>query len=105
VELGVIILFALFAILKMQTFFSKTNIQVQKNISMLYWALLIASASFIYQENIDFGHLLIFAVPLSVFLAFTFGTIKNKALAEVLHAAFILIILILQYRVYLGTIF
>ncbi len=104
---GIYLQFALMAFIIMlsfinfQSFFYKTNIQTQKYISMLYWAIVIGLLSFIYQGNISTGHLLILAPPLAIFLGFSLLKIKNKAVAEFLHLTLLIIVLILQYRDFL----
>ncbi len=97
-ELGWLSFIILLSIVNFQAFYYKTNIQIQKYINMVYWALFIGFLSFIYQGNVTTGHLLILAPPLAIFLAFSLLKIKNAAVAEFLHFALLLIVLILQYR-------
>ena len=100
-QLGFILLLILWSILGSNSFFFKTNIQVQKNISLLFWALLIGSLSVFYQRQLDFGHLLIIIVPLSVFLAFHLLNMKNKAIADVIHLLILALVFAFQYNEYL----
>ena len=81
-----------------QPSFSNPNIQVQKYINMVYWMMFISVISLLYQESITVGHLLIFATPLAIFLAFSLLKIKNVLVAELLHFTLLLIVLVLQYR-------
>lgn len=97
-ELGLLFFIAVLSLVNFQAFYYKTNIQVQKYINMMYWALFIGLFSFLYQGNITTGHLLILAPPLAVFLAFSLLKIKNGAVAEFLHFTLLLIVLILQYQ-------
>ncbi|MFK7950052.1 MAG: hypothetical protein AB8G11_20850 [Saprospiraceae bacterium] len=97
-ELGLLLFIASLSLINFQAFFYKTNIQVQKYINMIYWALFIGLFSFIYQGNVTTGHLLILAPSLAIFLAFSLLKIKNAAVAEFLHFTLLLIVLILQYR-------
>lgn len=97
-ELGLLLFIVLLSLINFQSFYYKTNIQVQKYINMVYWALFIGFFSFVYQGNITTGHLLILAPPLAIFLAFSLLKIKNVAVAEFLHLTLLLIVLILQYR-------
>lgn len=97
-ELGLLSFIVLLSFINFQAFYYKTNIQVQKYINMVYWALFIGFLSFIYQGNVTTGHLLILAPPLAIFLAFSLLKIKNAAIAEFLHFTLLLIVLILQYR-------
>lgn len=97
-QLGLIFFIVILSLINFQAFYYKTNIQIQKYINMVYWALFIGLFSFIYQGHITSGHLLILAPPLAIFLAFSFLKIKNAAVAEFLHLTLLLIVLILQYR-------
>lgn len=97
-QFGLILFILLLSLINFQSFFYKTNIQIQKYVSMLYWAVLVAMLSFVYQGQITIGHFLILAPTLSIFLAFSLLKIKNKAVAEFLHLTLLIIVLILQYR-------
>lgn len=98
IEIGIITLIGLLSLINFQAFYSKTNIQVQKYINMVYWMMFISIISFVYQEGITVGHFLIFATPLAIFLAFSLLKIKNVVVAELLHFTLLLIVLVLQYR-------
>lgn len=100
-KLGLIAILVLWALLKYQAFLFKTNIQVQKNIGVIYWTLLIGGLSFIYQSHVEFGHFLILAVPLGICFGFGLLNIKNKAVADFWHLILLVIVLILQYQSYL----
>jgi hypothetical protein len=98
IEIGLVAFIGLLSLINFQAFYHKTNIQVQKYVNMIYWAMFIALGSFVYQENITTGHLLIFAPPLAIFLGFSLLKIKNVIIAELLHFTLLLIVLVLQYR-------
>lgn len=98
IQLGLISLLILWSVFGANAFFAKTSIQVQKNISVLFWTLLIGSFSLFYQSKVDFGHLLIIIVPLSVFLAFHLLNLKNKTIADVIHLFIFAAALLFQYK-------
>lgn len=98
IELGIILFILILSLLNFQAFFYKTNIQIQKYVSMLFWAVAIAMLSFVYQGDITIGHFLIIAPTMGIFLAFSLLKIKNNAVAEFLHLTLLIIVLILQYR-------
>ena len=94
-----------FALLFIITFISggsytaKKNLQVQKFISILYWALFFAGFSIFIQAGIKMEHLLIFVVPLSIFLSFNLQSIR-PSFAEALHLILLTGIIVLQFKVY-----
>ena len=100
-KLGLIIFLVLWAFFKYQPLLFKTNIQVQKNIGVVYWALVVGGISFIYQSHVDLGHTLILAVPLAICFGFGLLKIKNKAVADFWHLILLALVLILQYQAYL----
>ncbi|MBK8704590.1 MAG: hypothetical protein IPN33_13975 [Saprospiraceae bacterium] len=75
----------------------KTQIQVQKKINLLFWALLIAALSLLVQQQIGVAHLLILAVPLSVLISFNFTMLKPR-IAEAVHLVAVAIVLVYQFR-------
>jgi hypothetical protein len=93
----------LFAILFMIIFISsgnymaKKNLQIQKNISILYWALFFGFLSVFLQASIGLEHLLIFVVPLSIFLSFNLLNLR-RSFAEALHLIILVGILIFQFK-------
>jgi hypothetical protein len=97
VGLALFVLFGVLSLANFRGFFYKTNIQVQKYITMLYWALFIAALSFVYQPHLTLSHLLMFAPSLGIFMGFFLQNIKNRPIAEVFHTALLIIILILHY--------
>lgn len=97
-KIGFITFIILLCFVNFQSFYARTNIQVQKYITMLYWALIISLLSIIFQEKLTLGHLLIFAAPLAVFLGYFLQKIKNPIIAEFFHLTLLIIVLILQYQ-------
>lgn len=75
----------------------KMQLQVQKKISILYWALLIGGFSTLFQKEVPVEHLLIIAVPLGIMISFNF-ILVSKRWAEMLHLILLVLILCWQYK-------
>jgi hypothetical protein len=94
---------AFFAILFLIVFKSfgsymfKKNLQVQKNITILYWALFFAFFSIFVQADIRLEHLHIFVIPLSIFLSFNLSSMRQP-LAEAVHLLILVGIIVLQFK-------
>jgi hypothetical protein len=81
-------------------FLIKKNIQVQKKINILFWALAAAGFASIFQNNLTFEHLLMLAPPLGIFLGLTFTSMKPQW-AESLHFLMVVGVLALQFTSWL----
>ncbi|MEO1627927.1 MAG: hypothetical protein AAFV25_22450 [Bacteroidota bacterium] len=90
------VLLSLVAILSFRKYTIKRKIQVQKNISIIYWALFWGAITVLFQANIQFDHLLILALPLGILLSINFLQMKAPT-AEVLHLLLFIGILITQF--------
>lgn len=93
-------LFLLVAIFSYGLYLFKKNIQVQKKINVLYWGLLCAGLTLLFQANIQIDHLLILAVPLGMMISINFTNVSHRW-AEILHLLIVIIVLIFQYQQYL----
>ncbi len=85
-------------ILSIGSYTLKKSMHVQKNISILYWGLLLSILTLLFQANIDVSHLLILTVPLGIFISFNFLTSLSKPMAEVVHLVLLFSIIVLQYK-------
>ncbi len=97
INLAMIALVALIVLFGFNSYYAKKNIQVQKNITVLYWTLFFAMISIVFQANIQFYHFLIFMVPLGIFLSFKFLKMKSQK-AEAFHLLLFVGILIWQFH-------
>ncbi|MDZ4680136.1 MAG: hypothetical protein SGI94_06815 [Saprospiraceae bacterium] len=77
----------------------KMQLQVQKKISILYWALLFAGLSTCIQKEASVEHLLVTAAPLGIMISFNF-ILVSKRWAEMLHLVLLVLILCWQYKGY-----
>ena len=75
----------------------KKNIQIQKKITVLYWALLFTAITIVFQANVTIGHFQIIAIPVATFLAMTFSGMSNRW-AESLHFLLLVMIIALQFK-------
>ncbi|NUO00853.1 MAG: hypothetical protein HUU01_09600 [Saprospiraceae bacterium] len=77
----------------------KMQMQVQKKISILYWALLIGGLTTCIQKEVPIEHLLVTAVPLGILISFNFIYFSRRW-AEMLHLVLLVLILCWQYKGY-----
>jgi uncharacterized protein DUF6427 len=97
IKLGIITALGLVVFFSFNDYYAKKNIQAQKNITVLFWALFIAAVSFLFQSNIQFFHLLIFTVPLGILLSFNFLKL-SPPIAEAIHLLLFIAVLIWQFN-------
>ncbi len=96
---GIFSLLTLIVLLGYGQYTAKKQIQVQKKMNILFWAMLISMLSIFAQANIQLEHLLILNVPLGIFIAESF-TLMSKRVAESLHWIAIAGVFILQYYLF-----
>ncbi len=77
----------------------KMQLQVQKKISVLYWALLMGGVTTCIQQQVPVEHILIIAVPVGIMISFNFIRMSGRW-AEMLHLVLLVIILCWQYKAY-----
>jgi hypothetical protein len=97
VMMGLVILLVL---IRYSSFQHKKTIQIQKKISILYWMLLIAGLSTIFQPVLDTNHWLGAAIPAGILLSLFFTQIKPRW-AETLHLFLLAAVLIIHYKPFL----
>ncbi len=98
-KIGFFIILGIIVLLSYNGYISKKNLQVQKNIDILYWAMLFGILTVLLQANIRLEHLHIFTIPFSILLSFSLLNMR-KSLAEAVHLILMAGILILQFKVY-----
>lgn len=75
----------------------RQNIQTQKKLSILSWAIIAAIFSLLIQSQVNFEHLLIIAVPLGVFISLNFINMSARW-AETLHLLLLITIIVWQFK-------
>lgn len=98
-QAGVIGLLIIVVLLSFRTYTSKQNIQTQKKLSILYWAIIIPLFSLLIQNNIQFEHLLMLAVPLGIFLSLNFVNMPRQW-AETLHLIMVIAVIVWHFKPY-----
>jgi hypothetical protein len=98
VQLAGFIFMILWALFSMQINFSKNNIQVQKNLTVCMWFMLLIGFTFIYKPGFGFEHLLFLTLPLVVLITYSFLAMQRRDLSEGLFLGLILFALANQYQ-------
>ena len=75
---------------------SKRVIASQKRISILYWLMLFIGLTISFYLGTNLNHLLLFAIPASIFFTFNLLEIRNRILPELIHLFLILILVIIH---------
>ncbi len=97
VKLGFFIFLILMSVVNFNSIMLKKNIQVQKNITILYWGILVALLAMLIQADVSLNHLFLLVPSLAIFLSFSFLKL-NRSLAEVFHLLLLFGVLVLQYQ-------
>lgn len=97
VKLGFVGLMLLMSIFSYNSYIFKKNIQQQKYISILFWGLLLAGITLLFQNEVRIEHLLILGAPISILLSFSFLSMK-KPTAEAIHLLLVFACLILHFK-------
>lgn len=97
VIIGALVLLILLVFLSYAGYTIRQNIQTQKRISILSWAIIIGAVSFLFQGQIQIDHLLIFAVPLGIFLSFNFINMSARW-AETAHLLLLVAVIVWQFK-------
>ena len=75
------------------SFTLKTNIHVQKKISMLYWLMFFVFSIVLVQSNVGQNEFVALGIPLGCFIAMLFIRSKQLLLLEIFHFALLLTII------------
>lgn len=90
-------LLVLVILLSYGSYSSRTTIDVQKKISLLYWGLLFGGLSLLFQSNITLADSAILTIPLGILLSINFTRLSNRW-AESWHLLLITALLIFHYH-------
>ncbi|MGB0984432.1 MAG: hypothetical protein ACPG19_10350 [Saprospiraceae bacterium] len=97
-KIGLFATAAIWIFSQSQRYFFKTNIQIQKNITALFWSILIGSLAFTYQNDASIETFLLTSVPLSIFLALNLLLIKKTWILETIHLIMLILVIGFQYK-------
>lgn len=95
---GILIIFVL---MNLNSYLMKKNIQVQKNISVLYWFLLVSGLMVFFLKTIPLYYLLASVVPLCIFLGLSLNN-ASKATGEIFFLLLLVSLLCFQVIGYNG---
>lgn len=95
VAIGVIVIYC---IVRYNTFTMKSAIQVQKKVDIVYWFMLFSLLIMFFVNGITFTHLVILAIPFSMFIGLSFEKMKNSMIAEMIHVIILIAILFTQFQ-------
>jgi hypothetical protein len=90
-QIGLLILILLIVLFSYNTYYFKRLIQVQKYNNILYWLIFAVTLSILLRNQPQIEHFLLAGTAIGTFLALTFQSIRNKAIAEVLFLALIVV--------------
>ncbi|TVR87318.1 MAG: hypothetical protein EA411_07975 [Saprospirales bacterium] len=91
----------LLALVNYQYYMSKKALRSKKNIDILYWSLLVFSASTLLFEGVELQHMVLVALPLSLLLQDSIVRIENPLTAEIIHLFIIGGVFFFQYQNFL----
>ena len=91
----------LLALVNYQFYMSRKALRSKKNIDILYWSLLVFSASTILFEGVELQHMILVALPLSLLLQDSIVRIENPLTAEIIHLFIIGGVFFFQYQNFL----
>ena len=83
--LAAITVILLYCFFSYSGYLMKKSIQVQKKIDILFWLSFFAVVSILIYDHLDYDHLLMLAIPLSILLSMSLIKINNTMIAELLH--------------------
>ena len=96
-QIGIVVLAILVVLFSFNRYLIKRNIQVQKKNTILFWTIFVVILTPFLMIGIRLEHLLVFAVPLGIFLSFNFQQM-SRSTSESLHLLLLAFILFLQYK-------
>lgn len=89
-------IFILIFLFNYGSYSGKKVISGQKRISILFWFLLFTGISIFFYKEVSIQHVILFVIPLSVFLSSNLIDIKNRIWPELIHLFFVLILVIVH---------
>lgn len=90
-----------FVIISQGFYSSKRSIQAQKYQTILYWVLIFAGFSVLFQAKTGLDSLILLAPSIAIFLTYNFLNFKTQV-GEAIHLLWLLTVLIIQYHSFLG---
>lgn len=91
-----LLIILLWALINFGNFLGKKVIAAQKRISILYWFLLFVGIIAFSQAHVDYPLILLFNIPISIFVTFSLMDMKNRIWPELIHLSLILLLVIIH---------
>jgi hypothetical protein len=88
----------LYGVINGSVFFNRLSTFSQRYLRTLFWLPLVFAITIVLQSNLQISHLYLLSIPVSVFTAFNFINIKNRAVAEFLFLGMIILSLVFHYQ-------
>jgi hypothetical protein len=90
-QIALLTLLLLIVLFSYNIYYFKRLIQVQKYNNIFYWLIFAVTASILLRNQPQIEHFLLAGTAVGTFLALTFQSMRNKAIAEVLFLALIVL--------------
>ncbi len=97
IYLGIFAFLCIWVLINIQALFYKTKMAQKKYLTVLYWMLVVAFGTILFQPTWHLGHLILMVIPLGILWGLYFLRIR-ELFAELFHLILFLGILLLQYR-------
>lgn len=91
-QIVVLSLLFIVVLLSFNVYYYKRLMQIQKYNNIFYWIILGVATTILFRNQPQTEHFIIAGTPMGIFLALSFQSIKNKAVAEILVLALIALI-------------
>jgi len=91
-----LLIILLWALINFGNFLGKKVIAAQKRISILYWFLLFVGIIAFSRAHVDYPLILLFNIPISIFVTFSLMDMKNRIWPELIHLSLILLLVIIH---------
>jgi len=88
----------IYCIVRYNTYTMKSAIQVQKKVDIVYWLMLFCLLMMFFVNGITFTHLVLLAIPFSMFIGLSYEKMKNAMIAEMIHVIIVVAILLSQFQ-------
>ncbi|MEY3242185.1 MAG: hypothetical protein RIR11_3624 [Bacteroidota bacterium] len=96
-QIGLLILLLMIVLFSYNIYYFKRLIQVQKYNNIFYWLIFAVIVSILLRNQPQIEHFLLAGTGISTFLALTFQSMRNKAIAEVLFLALVVLSLTVMF--------
>jgi hypothetical protein len=91
--------FMLLSLYNYSKYLSQKATSTQRKIDILYWVTLFSLASILFTPTVNYSHIIILGFPVSIFIAMSFLSFKNKIAAEIIHLFMIIFAIMIQFKV------